>query len=536
VATTLSRPGPARQASKPPDPDAHVERSRGLEGLGVAACTVAAAVFLAVQLDAWPPHEDETLALFVGRQSLPDLFDTVLGHRGGAPLHFLVAWAVAHLGGGLMALRACSAAFAVASIPVCALLARRLAGRRAALVASVIVAGSWLFLFHGTFGRMYSLFLLTSTASYLVLLRAVERSRGRDWAIWALVVYLTVAAHTYGALVLASQALFILSRRRLRAGAPALGAIAVAGIPFWLSDLVLRGRYEVGVSGEKRVGGPELVLKYLWHTLGDFTSGYRWALLPAVLVGVLGLVTIARRRPEHAVLAGLVFATPTAVLMLVRFSDSTSPETRHLVFLLPFFAICVAAGLVRLGPVPALVALALLLPAQISWGERRTPMLYHGESAARVAARDAASAWIAARARPDDVLLGYDPLYLQAWERGADVSKTVIPRADPKLMDAALRDAPKPLGHGFWVLDASDLGNDVRRLTIEFRRPGPGREFEVARFGPFLVIHSRRPVLTELGYLARAWDVQLVGKSLHLGDAYVNYDTVRRAIRLAAVR
>jgi hypothetical protein len=419
---------------------------------------------------------------------------------------------------------------------VCALLARRLGGRREALVATVIVTASWLFLFHGTYGRMYSLFLLTSTASYLFLLRAVDRGRGRDWTLWAAVVYLTVAAHTYGALVLASHALFLVSQRRVRAAAPAFGAVVVAGIPLWLSDLVLRGRYQVGVGGEKRVGGPQLVLKYLWHTLGDFTTGYRWALLPAVLVAVLGLVSIARRRAQNAVLVGLVFATPIVVLLLVRFSNSTAPETRHLVFLLPFFAICVAAGLVRMGPVPALVALALLLPAQVSWGERRTPMLYHGESAARVAARNAASRWIADRARSDDVLLGYDPLYLQAWERGAAVSKTVVPRADAKLMDAALRDAPKPLGHGFWVLDASDLGNDVRRLTIEFRRPGPRSEFEVARFGPFLVIHSRQPTVTELGYLARAWDVQLVGKSLHLGDAYVNYDTVRAAIRLAAAR
>src|SRR5688572_27510501 len=168
VATTLSRPDPIPEAWEAPDPEDRPERSPRLFGLGVVACTVAAATFLAVQLDAWPPHEDETLALFIGRQSLGDMFDTVLGNRGGAPLHFLVAWMVAHLGGGLMVLRACSAAFAVASIPVCALLARRLAGRRAALVASVIVAGSWLFLFHGTFGRMYSLFLLTSTASYLV--------------------------------------------------------------------------------------------------------------------------------------------------------------------------------------------------------------------------------------------------------------------------------------------------------------------------------------------------------------------------------
>ncbi|MDQ3875283.1 MAG: hypothetical protein M3322_07035, partial [Actinomycetota bacterium] len=64
--------------------------------LGVAGCAIAVGAFLLVQLTAWPPHEDETLALFVGRESLHGTLETVLGERGGAPLHFLLAWVVAH--------------------------------------------------------------------------------------------------------------------------------------------------------------------------------------------------------------------------------------------------------------------------------------------------------------------------------------------------------------------------------------------------------------------------------------------------------
>src|SRR5215467_6196045 len=89
--------------------------------LGVAGCTTAVAAFLLARLTAWPPHEDETLALFVGRKSLVDLFTTVQTERGGAPLHFLFAWIVAHTGGGLVGLRLFSALFAVASVPLVAL-------------------------------------------------------------------------------------------------------------------------------------------------------------------------------------------------------------------------------------------------------------------------------------------------------------------------------------------------------------------------------------------------------------------------------
>src|SRR4029453_5359399 len=99
--------------------------------LGVTGCTTAVAVFLLARLTAWPPHEDETLALFVGRKSLGGLFTTVQTERGGAPLHFLCAWIVAHLGGGLVGLRLFSALFAIASVPVVAFLGAALAGRTA---------------------------------------------------------------------------------------------------------------------------------------------------------------------------------------------------------------------------------------------------------------------------------------------------------------------------------------------------------------------------------------------------------------------
>jgi Dolichyl-phosphate-mannose-protein mannosyltransferase len=513
-------------------------RRIGAFELGVAACTLAVGVFLTIQLDAWAPHEDETLALFVGRGSLHSLYDTVLGHRGGAPLHFMVAWAVAHLGGGLLALRACSALFATASVPLIAILANRLAGRRTALITTVIVSASWVLLFHGVYGRMYSLFLLTSVGSYIAFMRAIRRFRPLDWEVWVATIYFTLASHPYGALVFASQVLFVLiDRTKVRASLPAIAAVVVLGIPFWRSDLVLAGRFDVGVGGGgQKLGGPTSVLEYFWHTVGDFTTGYEVILAPLVIVAALGLWRLRDERPQSALLAALVFWTPGILLVLTRFgSSSTSPETRHLIFALPFFVVCLAVGLQRLRMAVVLLTLTMLVPAEIAWGEHRSPQLYRHEPAWRVSARDAASDWLAATSRPDDILFGYDPLFLQAWEKGGHVSRIVLPRADPDLLLSSLRDEPQPLGRGVWVFDASDSNNFARRSTIKLRYPYPRSAFEVRRYGPFLVIRSRRPTRTIYNYLAQAWNVELDGKSLYMGDADVNHATVRKAIRRLAV-
>src|ERR671928_113181 len=338
------RPRP-RIAAAPAPADLSLRAYRA----GIAVCSAAVAAFVLVQLHAWPPHEDETLALFTGRHSFGDAMGIVLGHRGGAPLHFVLAFLVAHLGGGLTGLRLFSALFAVASVPVVGALGTRLGGRATGLAAAALASASWALLFHGVYGRMYSLFLFTSALSYLLLERALEGG-GRRWAWWALAVLATIATHPYGALVLGSQGLYVLVRRaRLREAIPVFAAVLVAGIPFWRTDFVLAGRFDVGVGGGgDKLGGPIPVLKYLWAGAGDLSVGDKPAPVVLLLLASVGAVLLARERPAGALLVGSVVVTPTFAFLVARLGSQTSPESRHLIFALPFFSTLLALPLVRL--------------------------------------------------------------------------------------------------------------------------------------------------------------------------------------------
>lgn len=497
--------------------------------------------FLLLRLTAWPPHEDEALALFVGQGSLSDVLETVLGERGGAPLHFLLAWLVSEAGGGLEALRLLSAFFALLSLPLIAALAARLADRAVALVATLIAAAGWVLLFHGIYARMYSLFLFTSLLSYLALLAAIERGGSRRWLLWIAAALLTVAAHPYGALVLASQALYVaLIRERLRAALAAFAAVAVLGTPFWLADLVLADRFEVGVGpGGEKLGGPVAVLQYLGEVAGDFSVGWTLALPLVLALAGVGLRSLARTNRRSALLVLAVVAVPTATFLFARLGRSTSPETRHLIFALPFFVTLLAAGLVsvarlrkRWGPPLAAAAAVALVAGEVAWAWNKTPALFTGEPEARIEARRAAAAWLAATGDPSDVLLGYEPVYLGAWERSERFSRLVLPRADAGLAAERLRQAPAPLGRGLWVLDAADTNNPVQRLRIPLRLPRPAGAFEARTFGPYLVVRSRRPARTAAAYLEQAAAVTVLGKTLEIGDADVNFLTVSRAAAL----
>src|SRR4029450_12479557 len=118
----------------------------------------------------------------------------------------------------------------------------------------------------------------------------------------------------YGALVLASQGVFVAVTRRdrLREALWAFGAVAVLGIPFWLTDLVLAGRFEAGVGG----GGRLDVASYVWDATGDFTAGF--PVLPAVLVLAAAGISVLRR--ETRMLIACAALVPLAALAIARSS------------------------------------------------------------------------------------------------------------------------------------------------------------------------------------------------------------------------
>ncbi len=510
-----------------------------LDAFWVATSTVTAAVagVLGWLLRTWPPHEDEALALFVGRGSLGHVLHTVVAERGGAPLHFLLAWVVVHLGGGLTVLRVVSLLFAVASVPLIAMLGARLADPATGVVASVLAGASWVFLFHGVFGRMYSLFLFTSLLSLLALLAALDDGRPRRFAAWGLSLLLVLGSHPYAVLLVAAEVLFVLLRgRQLRPALVTLAAVAVAGAPFWWADVVLRNRFEVGIGGGgRRLGSPQSVLRYLWSVAGDFSSHQHVWSLCLLALAALGAVLLVRRNRDGALLIACVIAVPAVAFMLATLRSTTSPEARHLIFALPLYSILLALPLVafaRLGVAGAAVAgvaLVVIVVGEVLWAHEKTPQLFDGNPASQVRARDATAAWLSSTARSDDVLLGYEPVFLRAWELNRSFSDNVLPRADPALFADALKQVGLPLGRGVWVFDASDTTNVRQRQTIPLVSPQPAAAFETRVYGPYLVIRSRAPLLTRARYVAVAERVMRVGQALNINDADVNLQTMRQA-------
>ncbi len=183
---------------------------------------------------------------------LGEVLETVMVDRGGAPLHFVLTHGLFAVDASAEALRWLSVVSALAAVPLCFDLGRRLGGYPAGLVAAAVTASSTALAVYGSFGRMYALYVLVAALATDLFVRALElRTRGAVIAA-AVAAWLLPAVHPYGAipaLVMLVVAAIVWRRR-----AWPFGVAAVAAVPFLAADLQLADRSDVGEGGSSLAG------------------------------------------------------------------------------------------------------------------------------------------------------------------------------------------------------------------------------------------------------------------------------------------
>jgi hypothetical protein len=372
---------------------AAVERRALREGLLVApalALAASAAYLLAravPDVTRKPWHEDEAVAGLISARPLGDLLHTVLLDRGGAPLHFVLGHAAFALDGSPQTLRWLSLVFALATIPLCYDLARRLAGQFAGLTAAALAATSQLLIVYATFGRMYSLFACTSALALDLFVRAFDRPSRRTLAAATAAALLTILVHPFGAFVFGAELAVTLWRWRLRAL-----PVALLAVPLLLPYFRLPGRYDPDVG----MSAPEAALR----ALGGSAGGYGVGLALFAVLAAVGARTLPR---PFAALGLLLIAAPPLALAVFG-SDKLSP--RHLIFVLPIWTTFVATGLSRLparwAVTAVAIAAAVLAPTAVA--DPRTSS----------ADTTRATTWVRAHVRAGDALYPYSPVFLAA--------------------------------------------------------------------------------------------------------------------------
>ena len=287
-----------------------------------------------------PLYEDEAVAGLISMRPLGEVLETVMLDRGGAPLHFVLTHGVFAVETSADALRWLSVVCAVASVPLCFDLGRRLGGQAAGLVAAAVAASSTALAVYGSFGRMYALYVLLAALAADLFVRALRPGTGRAIGAAAAAAWLLPAVHPYGAIpaLVGLVTAAIVWRRR----AWPFGVAAVAAVPFLLADVRLADRSDVGVGGGS-LAGPADAWDELVAAVSSFAGGEGVALLAFTALAFVGIAVLLRREPAAAVLAVSV-AVPPVLFVLIPAGSEPDLSPRHLFYGLPMWAAAIGVG------------------------------------------------------------------------------------------------------------------------------------------------------------------------------------------------
>jgi hypothetical protein len=469
---------------------------RARASLGLAA-TLAGTGFLLARLvgdvDEKPLFEDEAVSGLISARPFGEVIVTTLWDRGGSPLHFVLTHLAFLVDTSPEALRALSVVFAVAALPLCFDLARRLDGPVAGGAAALVAAGSGMLAVYGSFGRMYALFAFAGALAGDLFVRALQRPTAGTAAAAAAGAWLLPAVHPYGGIVVALEALVVLALWRGRPLRPALpaAAIALAMIPFAVADVRLATRFEVGRGEGGRLATPSEARDQIEAAIRGFAGGD--GLILAVFLGLAlaGAIILARREPAFLVFAALALVTPPLLAVLIRTENAPDLSPRHLIYALPFWAALIGVAVARLPASPIALAGVGLLVAFGGQGiqdPRDITYIAPLGSEQRLAAP---AAWLREQIEEGDVLYPYSSVFLAALPEAGRAHG--LPRAQAQsLLEAAERvDVP-----------ARALFVAVPTGTARITGPVPGEDF-----GSWLLVEVEGPFEDEAALLRAVSDV-----------------------------
>jgi mannosyltransferase len=180
---------------------------------------------------------DETVSVTIAKLPWHQFTHIVKTREGNMVLyHLLLSWWTA-LGDSEFVVRLLSVVAFVTTVAALYALACRLAGRRVALLAGLLLAVDPFMIRYAQTARGYELSVLLVTCTTLLFVRALDRQTWLAWLSYSLVAALGVYAHFFALLVPAAHALSLVcvppERLRWRKLIGAAGALVVFLLPFF---------------------------------------------------------------------------------------------------------------------------------------------------------------------------------------------------------------------------------------------------------------------------------------------------------------
>jgi len=274
------------------------------------------------------------------------------------PLYYLLLrpWLLL-AGDSEFALRFPSLFFGVLTVPLLAVVARRLFGPRASALAGLLSAAAPLYVWYAQEARMYTLLTFLGLLASYLLLRALDRPTRRVWLAYTLVSALALYTHYFAVFLLAFHFLYGLIHRRLQSRISNIQLpisdlllsqfLAVVAFLPWLPFMFLR--LGADVSYWQGVFKLDEALRHVLISFGVGESVLEgqaiWLTAGFVLAFVVAVVALLRPGSRRALLFCILYLLVPMILILALAAVTPKFNPRYLVLASPPIYILLGAGL-----------------------------------------------------------------------------------------------------------------------------------------------------------------------------------------------
>lgn len=380
------------------------ELSRSIKDSGRATwgtlvvLTLVAFLLRASHLDGQSLWRDEVDVIRLAGEPIPQLVKNLIraGHNG--PLYYLLMRGWLSLAGySEFALRYLSLCCGVLGVPLVYVTGRHLLGRKAAVLAAVLVAISPFLAWYSQDAKMYALVTALTLLAMTCLLEALATQHGQWWIGFLICASLALYIHMLSVLMIPVYvAAFLLagphSARQWRWGLVAFGLLTLpylplaiwqlplalnvydTGHPFYPIHQMLSLLFNLYARGMAMVGSWVALTGFIFAMLAGFflaTGGF-----PQSDLTHDRLSSPAGRRMQFFLLSWLLL--PIALVYLISLRTPIF-EPRYLIYLAPAFYLLTASGIVALSRLSWLatgLALTIVLTFSLLgvWVQASTPI------------------------------------------------------------------------------------------------------------------------------------------------------------------
>ena len=262
----------------------HVTRGERFVKIMLLFLIVLGALLRFYRLDYFDFWFDEAWSA-ISASDLAYFFQTII-QRYQPPLYYIILhfW-INCFGNGEFALRALSAVFGTASIPLIFVVGKRFCGSRVGLLSALILAVSPFHIWYAQEARLYALSVFFSLAMVFVFLAAAESKRNSGWwLLGMLAISLTnIYLNYFSMLLLLPVSIFYLLSKKVNLAKVVVILLLI--ILFCLPLFSIVGMQMLEVKENFWVGKPSLSMPVI--TLSNFLLGYNGTIYQLILSAII---------------------------------------------------------------------------------------------------------------------------------------------------------------------------------------------------------------------------------------------------------